>query len=325
MTDLSHLETIEQPQNVVEDFLLQFSKKCVEFGYYCDQYMREEINLGEITRRMSEATAEGESFFAIHHAMMTPEQVYRYQVMQRTLDEMTTNLIETEIKRNKQIIQEALKKGEYFIVNITYNSIHSSIYMVYSSPGDNQRGERDRKLADLQQEQELTQALMKVLKVIEQKVRPEIFDEFEYRKLQKAFQIYVEYFKRVERTPVKQACDDRVVILYEELGEYLRVKNWYGDRNEAYKQMHYYAETLRECLSPDQCRQLQGIEELVRPPDPAKVLERLFVETMQAEGEANVYSAVVAFNNFIEEYPNEPKVGDYKRKIRKMLVDKGFT
>lgn len=325
MTELSHLEAIHEPQNVVEDFLLEFSKKCVEFGYYCDQYMREEINLGEITRRMSEATAEGESFFMTHHAMMTPEQVYRYQVMQKTLDEMTTNLIETEIKRNKQIIREALRKGEYFIVNITYNSIHSSIYMVYSSPGENQRSERDSKLASLQQEQELTQALMKVLKVIEQKIQPEIFDEFEYRKLYKAFQIYVEYFKRVERTPIKQACDERVSLLYCQLADYIEEHDYFGDRHEAFKQMHLYAETLREAL-PSECNeQLDVVQRRLEPPDPAKELERLFVDAMQAEGEANVYAAVVAFNNFIQQYPNEPLVNEFKRKIRKRLNRDGYA
>lgn len=308
---------------MVEDFLLDFSKKCVEFGYYCDQYMREEINLGEITRRMSEATADGESFFATHHATMTSEQVYRYQVMQRTLDEMTTNLIETEIKRNKQVIREALRKGEYFIVNITYNSIHSSIYMAYT--GENMRSERDTKLAELQQEQELTQALMKVLKVIEQKVRPETFDEFEYRKLHKAFQIYVEYFKRIDRNQAKEACDDRVVILFRELCDYIQSKKWFGDRHEAHRQINQFASTLRECLSLKQLDILDELVEAVEPPDPAKVLEKLYHEAMTAVGEANVYSAVVAFNNFIEENPNEPKAREFKRKLRQMLVSKGMA
>ena len=131
----------------IEDFLESFSHKCVEFGYYCDQYMREEINLGEITRKLSEATGEGEGFFGANHAMMTPQQFHRFEVMQRSLDQMTTQLIETEIKRNKQIIQEALSKGEYFIVNITFNSIHSSIYMAYNNPNDQLKMERDAKLA----------------------------------------------------------------------------------------------------------------------------------------------------------------------------------
>ena len=303
--------------------MLDFSKKCVEFGYYCDQYMREEINLGEITRRMSEATAEGESFYATHHAMMTPEQAYRYQIMQTTLDGMTTNLIETEIKRNKLIIREALRKGEYFIVNITYNSIHSSIYMAYT--GEKMRAERDQKLAELQQEQELTQALVKVRKVIEQKIKPESFDEQEYHKVHKAFQIYVEYFKRVERTSIKEACDDRVVGMYRELAKYLESNNWFGDRHECFKQIHLIAETLRECLSLSQLDEVDEIQDRVEVPDPNKVLDRLYHEALQAEGEANVYSAVVAFNNFCEENPNEPKARDYKRKLRQVLVNKGYA
>lgn len=325
MTDLAHLEQIDAPQDVVEEFLASFGGKCVEFGYYCDQYMREEINLGEITRRLSEATGEGESFFATHHAMMTPEQVYRYQVMQRTLDEMTTTLIEAEIKRNKHVIGEALRKGEYFIVNITYNSIHSSIYMAYSSSGAAQRSERDQKLALLQQEQELTQALMKVLKVIEQKIHPPVAEETEFRKLYKAFQIYVEYFKRVERSPVKDACDERVVVLYADLADYLRGQAWFGDRYRIYEQMNLYAETLREGLYPECMPQIEAVREAVRPPNPSDELKRLYDEAMNSQGEANIYSAFVAFNNFIQQHPNEPKVGEFKRKLRERLVREGLS
>lgn len=325
MIDPSQLEAIQQPQNVVDEFLLEFSQRCVEFGYYCDQYMREEINLGEITRQMSQATAEGESFFSTHHAMMSPEQVYRYQVMQKTLDEMTNDLIETEIKRNKKLIREALCRGEYFIVNIMYNSINSSIYMVYSAPGDQYKQERDAKLAELQKEQELTQALMKVLKVIEQKVKAEVFDEFEYHKLHKAFQIYVEYFKRIEPNSVKQACDERIVILFEQLADYLKEKNYFSDRYEAFKQLNLCAETLQEALPFGCMEKIHSIKSSVEPPDPNKELERFYQEALNAQGEANVYSAVIAFNNFIQQNPQLQQISHYKRQIQQRLKRDGYS
>jgi len=325
MIDLDGLNNINEPGDVVADFLASFGQKCVEFGYYCDQYMREEINLGEITRRMSEATAEGESFFEIHHAMMSPEQVYRYQVMQQTLDSMTTDLIETEIKRNRAVISEALSKGEYFIVNITFNSIHSSIYMVYSTPGDSRKTERDQKLATLQQEQELAQALMKVLKVIDQKIRPEHFEELAYRKVLKAFQIYVEYFKHIEQSPIKMAADERVVIQFTEMAEYLEANQYFGDRDLAYAQICLCHDTLKNNLSAERVWKLDKLRERLRPPNATEELERLYQEALNAEGEANIYSAVIAFNNFIEKHPYEPKVGPFKRNIREMLVRKGYS
>lgn len=326
MTENNSQDNEDTQKEVVEDFLASFSQKCVEFGYYCDQYMREEINLGEITRRMSEATGEGEGFFGQNHAMMSPEQVYRYSVMQDTLDQMTTNLIETEIKRNREIIQEALRKGEYFIVNITFNSIHSSIYMVYSSSSNqHQMAERDLKLAALQQEQELAQALMKVLKVIDQKIMPPAFDEIEYRKLAKAFQIYIEYFKRVETSPIKEACDNRVQAQYESLADYLQAKAYFGDRFKAYEQMCIYCETLRTGFSPERMREIEAIRDRIRPPNPTDQLDKLYREVLEAEGEANVYAAVVQFQNFCEAHPNEPKIGTYRREIRRILVSKGYT
>lgn len=308
----------------VEDFLSNFSQKCVEFGYYCDQYMREEINLGEITRRMSEATGEGEAFFESHQDKMSPDEVSRYEIMQKTLDEMTTNLIETEIQRNEEIIQEALSKGEYFIVNITFNSIHSSIYMVYSSPGNTHQQERDRKLAQLQQSQELTQALMKVLKVIDQKIKPEKFDAQEYKKLVKAFQIYVEYFKRVEQGKIKTACDGRVVNQFKELVDYLQGKDYFGDRYEAYRQVSLCSSTIKEGVHDKYRAEIEAIRERVRPPNPTEQMKKLFQAVQDAQGETNIYAAVVAFQNFADAHPNEPLIGKYRRQVREVIKSKGF-
>ncbi len=311
-------------EDVVDDFLQSFGQKCVGFGYFCDQYMREEINLGEITRRLSEATGEGESFFGAHHAMMTPQQVYRYQTMQQTLDSMTTDLIETEIKRNYSVIQEALRKGEYFIVNITFNSIHSSIYMAYSAPGQSHK-ERDQKLAVLQQQQELAQALMKVLKVIDQKIKPEAFDALEYRKVLKAFQIYIEYFKPVERNDIKAACDDRVLSQFKAMLAYLETHRYFGDRNLAHKQILEQVSVLRGGLPFAHCEVLEALADKVRPLEPDEELDRLYRDALRAEGEANVYSAVVAFNNFIQKHPNQPHVQKYKREIMNSLVSRGYS
>lgn len=308
----------------IEVFLEDFSRKCVEFGYYCDQYMREEINLGEITRKLSEATAEGESFFSSYHAMMTPQQFHRFEVMQRSLDQMTTQLIETEIKRNRKIIEEALRKGEYFIVNITFNSIHSSIYMAYSHPNPAMREERDRQLALLQQEQELVQALMKVLKAIESRNQPQDYNEIERHKLQKAYQIYAEYFKKVENSPIKKACDARVIRLLEEHVEYLEKNKYFGNREIALEDVSICAYHLKQIANETEKQQLEALRDRVRPPDPQQEMKRLFEEFLQAQGEANIYSAVVAFNNFAEENPHEPGLSDYKRRMRIILKQKGL-
>lgn len=304
-------------------FLDTFSHKCVEFGYYCDQYMREEINLGEITRKLSEATGEGESFFSQYHAMMTPQQFHRFEVMQRSLDQMTTNLIETEIKRNRKIIEEAIRKGEYFIVNITFNSIHSSIYMAYSNPNETTKQERDGKLAQLQQEQELTQALMKVLKAIESCNQPEVYNDVERHKLQKAYQIYAKYFKRVDNSPIKKACDARVICLLEEHVQYLEKNQYFGNRRIALEDVSICAYHLKEIVnSEEEKQQIEALRDRVRPPDPQQEMKRLFEEVQKAEGESNIYSAVVAFNNFAEENTGEPGISDYKRRIRIMLKQK---
>lgn len=325
MISIDDLNQIIEPEDIVEGFLSSFGQKCVGFGYYCDQYMREEINLGEITRRMSEATAEGESFFEIHHAMMSPQQVHRYHVMQQTLDNMTTDLIETEIKRNRQIISEALSKGEYFIVNITFNSIQSSIYMVYSSPGKNLQSERDEKLAALQQDQELAQALMKVLKVIDQKIRPEYFDEQAYQRVVKAFQIYVEYFKRIEPSAIKSAADERVVLQFTELADYLEAQNYFGNRQQAYDKLNLCYAALKDHVSAERLWKLDKVRERLRPPSSSEVLDTLFQEVLQATTEANIYSAVIAFNNFIQAHPNEPKISHYKREVQAHIKRLGFS
>lgn len=313
------------PDIDVDGFLNTFGQHCVAFGYYCDQYMRQEINLGEITRHMSEATGEGEAFFDQHHTIMAPEEVYRYQVMQKTLDDMATSLIETEIQRNRQVIQEAMSNGEYFIVNITFNSIHSSIYMVYNAPGERQKLERDHKLALLQEEQELTQALMKVLKVIDQKKLPPSLALEEFQKLHKALHIYVEYFKKVDYPEIKKASDQRVLRQMSEFVEHCENHGYFGDRREVFRHTSEFIATLKSGISKNLHGNLDALRERLRPPDPNKELERLYQVALQAEGEANVYSAVIAFNNFAEAHAHLPKIRTYKQEIRRSIQRKGLS
>ncbi len=309
----------------VDAFLNTFSQRCVAFGYYCDQYMRQEINLGEITRHMSEATGEGEAFFDEHHAYMSPEAVYRYQVMQKTLDDMATSLIETEVQRNREVIQEAMQNGEYFIVNITFNSIHSSIYMVYNSPGERQKMERDHKLALLQEEQELTQALMKVLKVIDQKNKPVSLDPEEFQKLHKTLHIYVEYFKKVDYPDIKKASDNRVLRQMTACVEHFESNGYFGNRREVFRQVSEFVATLKGGIIKELHPELDALRERLRPPDPTKELDRLYRVAIDAEGETNVYSAVIAFNNFAEANPNLLKIREYKQEIRKSIQRKGLA
>jgi hypothetical protein len=308
----------------IDVFLDNFSHKCVEFGYYCDQYMREEINLGQITHKLSEATGEGESFFSVNHAMMTPQQYHRFETMQRSLDQMTVQLIETEIRRNRHTVEEAIRNGEYFLVNITQNSIQSSIYIAYNNPSEHSRRERDARLAELQQERELAQALIKVLKVIEAKIAVESYNEQEYHKIQKAFQIYVEYFKNTPRQSLKQAADRRAIRLLEQHVAQIEAQKFGGDRRLSLQHVSACAALLNPIADAEERMRLENLRERVRPPDPRIELQRLFSEVEQAEGESNIYSAVVAFNNFAEEHSGEPAVHDYKRRLRLILHQKGM-
>ncbi len=315
----------DESHEKIEDFLTGFGQRCVAFGYYCDQYMREEINLGEITRHMSEATGEGEAFFDQHHGIMKPEQLYRYQTMQKTLDDMATNLIETEIKRNRSVIQEAMSNGEYFIVNITFNSIHSSIYMVYNSPGERYKMERDHKLALLQEEQELTQALMKVLKVIDQKNTPESASSEDLQKLHKTLQIYVAYFKKVDYPDVKMASDKRVLRQMKDFVDHMAAHDYYDNRREIFRQISEFIATLKGGIHKELHEELDNLRERVRPPNPSEELDRLYKAALEAEGETNVYSAVIAFNNFAEKHRSLVKIHEYKNEIRKSIQRKGLS
>ncbi|PIQ28333.1 hypothetical protein COW36_04135 [bacterium (Candidatus Blackallbacteria) CG17_big_fil_post_rev_8_21_14_2_50_48_46] len=215
----------------VDKFLSEFSQKCVEFGYYCDQYMRNEIGIGDITRHLSEATADAEMQFAEYSFSMSMEQLQRYGVIQNSLDTMTFKLFETEIERNKEVVLEALKHGEYFIIGLTYNSIKSSVYMMNSKKKI--KTEQEQMLAELEREQEATQGMVKVLKAIESVIKVENVAQVDFAKIQKALEIYVNYFRNAEHVHTKPASDERVFILFGEHVDFLAENNFAGDKTNA--------------------------------------------------------------------------------------------
>lgn len=233
----------------IDKFLVDFNQKCVEFGFFCDQYMREEIGIGDITRHLSEATAEAEVFFGEKSHLMNMEQLQRYGVIQKTLDNMTTQLFETEIKRNRKVISEALRNGEYFIIGLTFNSIKSSIYMLYSK--QKIKTEQEQKLGELERELEATQVMIKVLKAIEAVIKIEDIAQMDYHKIQKALEIYVNYFKNAEQVQTKQWCDERVFKLFDEHVEFLRSMGFAGDNSTASVHFSICCDTLQPLAATD--------------------------------------------------------------------------
>ena len=227
----------------VEKFLDEFNQKCVGFGYYCDQYMREEIGIGDITRHLSEATADAEVFFGENSFSMSMEQLQRYGVIQKTLDNMTSQLFETEIKRNKTVVPEALKNGEYFIVNLTYNSIKSSLYMVYSK--SKIKTDQNQAVTSLEQEQEATQSMIKVLKAIESTIKIDSVAQINYPKIQKALDIYVNYFSTTT-VSTKPACDERVFRIFDEHVTFLIEHDYGGNQGSFIAHIAICCDILRK-------------------------------------------------------------------------------
>jgi hypothetical protein len=244
-----------QPANAaeVDRFLEDFNQKCVEFGYYCDQYMREEINIGDITRHLSEATADAEMYFAENSFNMNLDQLQRYGVIQKTLDNMTVQLFETEIKRNKTVINEALKNGEYFIVGLTYNSVKSSVYMMYSK--QKIKTEQNQKLSELEQEQEATQSMIKVLKAVESTVHVDTLAQVDYQRVQKALEIYVNYFKNAAHVATKAACDERLIRLFGKHVEFMKNNDFGGDKATAAMHFALCCDTLQALAQTEDQKQ----------------------------------------------------------------------
>lgn len=236
----------------VEKFLDDFNQKCVEFGYFCDRYMREEIGIGDITRHLSEATADAELKFGEYSLSMTLEQLQRYGVVQNTLDNMTIQLFETEIKRNRYVISEAIKNGEYFIIGLTYNSIKSSIYMMYSK--NKIKIDQDRALSELEQELEATQSMIKVLKAIEATIKVQRFEDINFQKIQKALDIYANYFKNAV-VVTKAYCDERIFRVFDDHVEFLRNNGFGGDAMTAGVHLSICCDSLQSLAKTDNQRQ----------------------------------------------------------------------
>ncbi len=67
--------------------------------------------MGDITRHLSEASADAESFFAEQSHRMDLEQLQRYAMLQNQLDSLTVQVFETEIAHNQKVINEAWSPG----------------------------------------------------------------------------------------------------------------------------------------------------------------------------------------------------------------------
>lgn len=207
----------EQEQDVaaidIPEKLEDFARKTELYRQACEQYQRGEADMGDITRHLSEASADAESFFAEQSHRMDLEQLQRYAMLQNQLDSLTVQVFETEIAHNQKVIEEALRHGDYFIVNLTYNAIRSSIYMIYSK--QKIKTQQEQRLAQAQQELEIAQTFIKVLKAVESVLRPES-GQFEWPKIQKAIAIYTDYFQHAEPNVIKLASDQRIFALFAE-------------------------------------------------------------------------------------------------------------
>lgn len=215
----------------IEAFLADFGKRCESFGARCEAHARNELGLDDLTRSLSEATAEAENAFARCSPGMSLEQLQRYGSLQSRLDSLTFGLFETEIRRNRAIMLDALRKGDYFIVNLTFGTIRSSIYMMFAK--QKIKTEQEAQLTQLDTDQEASRSLIKVLKAIEGMIRVGCFEELDYAKLQKVLEIYLTFFRQGENSEIKRAGDERVFALFEEHVEFLRSMGFGGDPSMA--------------------------------------------------------------------------------------------
>lgn len=308
----------------IEEFLKKFGAECVEFGLYYDQFMRNEVDFGEITRRLSEATGEAEGQFANLKSKMSEEQLVRFKGFQQALESMTITLIETEINRNKEIIKKSILNSEYFLVNIIYNSIISSVNMIYANSSEEKQKEKVQKLEKVTHEQKVLKGIIKVLKVVEESCKLEFFSNKEYEDLEKTFQIYVNHFAFMNDVQPKETCDEKLFKLLSEHVENLNSNEYFGNRTLAYKHIKKCSKILELIANNSQNLELQRQIEFVRPPDPDEKLRYLYNQVVTSDGEANIYSAVTAFMNFVELIPSHPDVHTYKQKLRNVLKEKGM-
>ena len=211
---ISHGTTQAMHAAFVKGFLDAFAQKAASYGQACEQYQRGEITIADITRHLSQATADAEFHFSEHSHSLGLEQLQRYGMIQKQIDKQTVQVFETEIASNRKTILDAIENGDYFIVNLTYNAIKSSIYMICATQKIKTR--QEQLLAEAQQELEIAQTFIKVLKALESVIRVEGPDQLEWSRIQKTLAIYRDYFSASELIPLKLASDQRVFGLFTE-------------------------------------------------------------------------------------------------------------
>ena len=195
----------------LNSFLDDFAQKTLDFAQACEKYQRGEINISKINAILGEANADVERFFSKRH-LMDLGHLERYGLLQQQLDAMTVQLFEAEIEKNRHAIFEAIRNGHYFIVNITYNSIKSSIYMMYSKQKD--KSEQEIRLAETQQQLETAQVFIDMLKVLEAALRVNLPDQLDFPGIQKLLKLYTEKFRNASSIPIKMASDHRVFVIF---------------------------------------------------------------------------------------------------------------
>lgn len=211
------IEAISHNANANDDFsekvaifLENFAGKCAQFRTVYQGYLNETVELGEITRAFSAATADAEMAFSEYSEHMTMAQLERFGKLQKAFDMMMENIFSEEIIRNYRICATAIENGEYFLIGLTAKGIQSSIYMLHSK--DRIKLEQNRKLAALEQEQEQVQGMLKVIKALQQALEAEL-DIPALRRIEKVLGLYVSYFQALPRTQLLHGCDRRVLRL----------------------------------------------------------------------------------------------------------------
>ena len=75
--------------------------------------------------------------------------------------------------------------------------------------------------------------------------RGEDLAQVDYHKIQKALEIYVNYFKNAEQVPAKPACDERVFKLFDAHVDFLRNMGFGGDASTASVHFSICCDTLQ--------------------------------------------------------------------------------
>lgn len=207
------------PDQDIEAQLNDFAAKIENYAQVCAQYSAGSLSLSDITRELGEAATDAEVFFGEQSHRMNMEQLQRYALLQNRLDSLTGQVFESEIASNQATILAAIEHGDYFIVNLTYNAIKSSLHMIYVK--QKIKTQQEQRLAETQQDLEIAQTFIKVLKALESVLRPES-GQLEWPKIEKALSIYRDYFQNAPPVPLKQASDRRLFGLFAEHAQALQ-------------------------------------------------------------------------------------------------------